>query len=638
MKPLIEPISVEILKRELNEKTFLCKTNKANNEIYVVNNETAPNVLLEIGRLREVCFRAEGAGTGKPYDLDHFDTDDKACFQLVVWNPEDNEIIGGYRFTRWKMASLHENGQPHVNTEHLFTFSQEFLKDYFPHCIEMARAFVQPKYQSSQGGRRSIYALDNLWDGIGCLIANDPSVKYLAGKVTIYSASPEASRKAMLYYLEKFYGDPKHLLVGKNPETFTKEERAELDKLFCGADAKENYRILKEFVKEQGDHIPPLIHSYIELSSSMRTFGTVFDPDFGNVYDTAMLITIADVYENKYERYVGCQKKKQQTQNPDYQPIIEPIAIELIKAELTPERFLRKTNHADNEIYIVNAHNAPNTMREIGRLREIAFRNAGGGTGKETDIDEYDTMDEPCQQLIVWNPDENEIIGGYRFILGENIRYNENGQPIIATAHLFNFSEKFIKNYMPNVLELGRSFVSLGYQSTKAGAKSLYALDNLWDGLGALTVKYPQIKYYFGKVTMYPSYNYKGRDMILYFLQKYFGDKKRLVTPIKPLKMITEKKALQELFTNVLLKDNYVVLKEKIKELGLNIPPLVNAYMNLSSTMKVFGTAINDEFGDVEETGILITVADIYEEKRERHIATYIDQLEDVIRAKVKIN
>ena len=320
------------------------------------------------------------------------------------------------------------------------------------------------------------------------------------------------------------------------------------------------------------------------------------------------------------------------------QDIIAPVDVALIKAELTPERFLRTTNKAGNEIYIVNAHNAPNTMREIGRLREIAFRNAGGGTGKATDIDEYDTMDESCQQLIVWNPDEQEIIGGYRFILGENIHYSPDRQPIIATAHLFRFSDTFIDDYMPHVLELGRSFVSVGYQSTQAGAKSLYALDNLWDGLGALTIKYPQIKYFFGKVTMYPSFGYEGRDMILYFLQKHFGDKQQLVTPIHPLQLITQKQALQTLFTNMFIKDDYRILNQKIHDLGLSIPPLVNAYMNLSSTMKVFGTAINDEFGDVEETGILVTVADIYQEKRERHIETYIDQLENAIQSKVKVN
>ncbi|MCB9071107.1 MAG: GNAT family N-acetyltransferase [Prevotellaceae bacterium] len=308
--------------------------------------------------------------------------------------------------------------------------------------------------------------------------------------------------------------------------------------------------------------------------------------------------------------------------------IIAPVDKDLIKSELTVDRFLRSTNKANNEIYIVNAHNSPNTMREIGRLREIAFRNAGGGTGMEIDIDTFDTMDEPCQQLIVWNPDADEIIGGYRFILGEHVQIDENGQPVLATAHLFHFSDQFIKDYLPYTLELGRSFVRIEYQSSQAGAKSLFALDNLWDGLGALSIKYPQIKYYFGKVTMYPSFGAQGRDIILYFLQKHFNDPENLVTPIYPLQMESDIQKLDSLLSMFDIKDNYKILNQEVRSLGQNIPPLVNAYMNLSSTMKVFGTAVNDEFGDVEETGILVTVADIYQEKRDRHIETYITELQ----------
>ncbi len=306
------------------------------------------------------------------------------------------------------------------------------------------------------------------------------------------------------------------------------------------------------------------------------------------------------------------------------QPIISAIDRELIKAELTQEHLLRTTNKAGNEIYIINAHNSPNTMREIGRLREIAFRTSGGGTGYEVDIDQFDTMDTPCEQLIVWNPDACEIIGGYRFILGENIKYNTDGQPNIATSHLFQFSQQFIDEYMPYTIELGRSFVTPEYQSSQAGAKSLFALDNLWDGLGALTVKYPQIRYFLGKFTMYPSFNTLGRDIILYYLNLHFGDKQQLAIPHKPLLQETDPIQLQQLFQAETIKDNYLILNKEVRALGENIPPLVNAYMNLSPTMKIFGTAINDEFGDVEETGILITINDIYPEKRQRHIASYI--------------
>ena len=305
--------------------------------------------------------------------------------------------------------------------------------------------------------------------------------------------------------------------------------------------------------------------------------------------------------------------------------IIEPISKELLKAELTEEKRLRMTNKSHNQIYIITAQDSPNIMREIGRLREIAFRAAGGGTGKPLDIDEYDIMENPYKQLIVWNPEAEEILGGYRYLLGTDVRYDEKGAPILATAHMFNFSEKFLKEYLPTTIELGRSFVTVEYQSTRAGSKGLFALDNLWDGLGALTVVMPNVKYFFGKVTMYPSYHRQGRDMILYFLKKHFGDKENLITPMKPLEMEAKEEDLAALFCKNTFKDDYKILNCEIRKLGYNIPPLVNAYMSLSPTMRMFGTAINYGFGDVEETGILIAVDEILAEKRIRHIQSFIE-------------
>ncbi len=308
------------------------------------------------------------------------------------------------------------------------------------------------------------------------------------------------------------------------------------------------------------------------------------------------------------------------------QEIIQPIDKQLLKRELTPERQLRMTNKSNNEIYVVTAHNAPEVMKEIGRLREIAFREAGGGTGKSMDIDEFDIMDNCYKQLIVWNPEAEEIIGGYRYILGTDVDTDSKGQPILATSHMFHFSYTFMSEYMPRTIELGRSFVSLPYQSSRMGAKSLFALDNLWDGLGALTVIMPNVKYFFGKMTMYPSYIRKGRDMILYFLKKHFDDKDNLVIPMEPLKMETDPAELEALFYEDDFRSDYRILNREIRKMGYNIPPLVNAYMNLSPTMKLFGTAINDGFGDVEETGILIAVDEILEEKRMRHIDSYIKE------------
>lgn len=309
--------------------------------------------------------------------------------------------------------------------------------------------------------------------------------------------------------------------------------------------------------------------------------------------------------------------------------IISPVDVNLLKAELTEDKKLRATNKSHNEIYIITALDSPNVMREIGRLREEAFRAAGGGTGMALDIDQYDTMEVPLKQLIVWDPEEEKIIGGYRYILGSDVKFDAEGQPRLATSHLFHFSEKFIKEYLPTTIELGRSFVTLEYQSTRMGSKSLFALDNLWDGLGALTVIMPEVKYFFGKVTMYPSYHREGRDMILYFLNKHFADKENLLTPKNPIVIESDIEKFKKLFCEDTFKSDYRILNGEIRKFGLNIPPLVNAYMGLSPTMKVFGTAVNDEFGNVEETGILIAVNEILEEKKMRHIESFMKEYQE---------
>jgi hypothetical protein len=306
------------------------------------------------------------------------------------------------------------------------------------------------------------------------------------------------------------------------------------------------------------------------------------------------------------------------------QQVIEPIDRNLIESELTPEKLLRKTNKSCNEIYIVSAEDAPNTLKEIGRLREIAFRFYGGGSGLACDLDEFDTMEGAYRQLIVCDPKTKEILGGYRFLLGSEVRFDENGKPILATSHLFNFSENFLKNYLPYTVELGRSFVSLDYQATLGSAKGVFILDNLWDGLGALSIINPSLKYYYGKVTMYSSYDTEARNMILYFLQLHFPDNEHLITPIHKLETNSDEKFLSLLFGGKDYKEDFKTLNQEIRKRGINVPPLIRAYMSLSPKMKTFGTAINHEFGDVEETGILIKIEEILEEKKKRHIESFI--------------
>lgn len=300
--------------------------------------------------------------------------------------------------------------------------------------------------------------------------------------------------------------------------------------------------------------------------------------------------------------------------------VAEPVDKKLIIKELTSERFLRKTNNGGNELYIINHHNSPNIMREVGRLREITFRNAGGGTGKEIDIDKFDTQKEPYEQLISWDPEEKEILGGYRFHVCNSKSDPEN----LATSKLFEFSPDFSRDYLPYMIELGRSFIQPKFQSASAGRKALFALDNLWDGLGALVVENPQIHHFFGKVTMYPHFNRDARNIILYFLNAQFHDDKNMVIPRKSLELNIDLVKMKSLFKGKDYKENYKILQKSVRQFDLNIPPLINAYMNLSPTMKFFGTAINEAFGGVEESGIMITINDIFPTKKQRHIETYI--------------
>jgi hypothetical protein len=305
--------------------------------------------------------------------------------------------------------------------------------------------------------------------------------------------------------------------------------------------------------------------------------------------------------------------------------IIEKVSREALLDELNKERFVRKTNNGNNEIYIINHHNSPNVMREIGRLREVTFRHAGGGTGKEIDIDEYDLTTHPYQQLLVWNPADKEIVGAYRFILCRDAEYID-GKVHLATTELFDFHESFYKNYLPYTIELGRSFIQPMYQPSEQFRKGLFSLDNLWDGLGAIVVDNPSQKHFYGKVTMYTDFNVEARDHILSFMKHYFPDTENLVTPIHSVNIKTDVSDFLKELSALPYKEGHTVLNKKVRALGENIPPLVNAYMNLSPTMKSFGTAINPTFGGVEETGILVTISDIYESKKERHVNTYIEE------------
>ncbi len=302
--------------------------------------------------------------------------------------------------------------------------------------------------------------------------------------------------------------------------------------------------------------------------------------------------------------------------------LIAPVDKELLKAELTQECFFRDTNRAGNKIYIVDNTTAPNVLREVGRLREMAFREYGGGSGKATDLDEFDL--DPAyryKQMVLWDPEAECIVGGYRFVLGDDFMYDHEGQPITPSSHMFTFTRKFLKEKILQTIELSRSFVALEYQSTREDSKSLYALDNLFDGVASLILLYgDRMKYFFGKMTIYPSFPKEALNMLLYFLRKHFGTRKeKWIITKNPVK-IGDSSKYKDVFTEKDFKEDYKILKREIQKFGVNIPPLVNTYMNMSPTMLYFGTGINYDFGDIIDSGILLAFDELHPEKVDRHM------------------
>ena len=301
--------------------------------------------------------------------------------------------------------------------------------------------------------------------------------------------------------------------------------------------------------------------------------------------------------------------------------IIPPVDRELLRSELSDDKLIRKTNKLNNDIYIVNHHNSPNVIREIGRLRELTFAMSGGGTGNPVDIDERDTAEICYDQLIVYSPEDDEIVSGYRFLDCSKVLDDDRFKTHLSTAHYFNFSDHFVNEYLPYTIELGRSWVQPAYQPSQNPRKGIFALDNLWDGLGALVITHKHVEHFYGKVTMYPTYDKEARNALLSFMHYFFPDNDGLVTPKNPLVYNQNNAKFIRMIKGLEYKEAYKLLSRFVKAREETVPPLINQYMSLSSTMKMFGTCVNEDFGDVEESGIPVTIADVYPEKSERHLS-----------------
>lgn len=307
MEKIIDPVNREKLITELKFCKFIKHTFRRGNEIYSFVNTDAPSIMVEVGRLREEAFRSIGCGTGYILDLDDYDIGAGAYRQLIVWNPREQEIIGGYRYA---VGSNYTKQIEHLSMFHYFRYSSKFKTDYLPHSIELGRAWVSSAYRSTSTDSNSIFALDNLWEGIGAIITENTNVRYLYGKITIPENYNQTARILLTWFLDHYFKGKYNLMRPRNP-VVSPRVLAISGNQVTGTNPENDYKIIANFIKSLDVAIPPLISAYLRLAKRITIFGTTVNPEFGNAFETGILIAIRDIHPEKQARYISKIQKKQ---------------------------------------------------------------------------------------------------------------------------------------------------------------------------------------------------------------------------------------------------------------------------------------------------------------------------------------
>ncbi|MCT8986776.1 lysophospholipid acyltransferase family protein [Shewanella phaeophyticola] len=266
-----------------------------NKQIYLYKHQHSSAIMREIGRLREIAFRAVGEGTGKRRDTDKYDNH---YLHLVLWDKDDLEIVGAYRFASAKAS--HENvGENLLYSQSLFDYKDAFAP-YFDQGLELGRSFVQPKYW----GRRS---LEYLWQGIGAFLVKHPQYRYLFYPVSLSDSMPLQAKEMIVFFYQHHFATEKVLASSFNSYQFTPEKIAQLQLLFNGSDYAENFKILKRTLANMAVSVPTLFKQYGELcdNQGVKFLDFGIDPEFGDCIDGLVLVDIHQLKPIKYQKYLA---------------------------------------------------------------------------------------------------------------------------------------------------------------------------------------------------------------------------------------------------------------------------------------------------------------------------------------------
>lgn len=282
-----------LLKKQVEHSECLGQTPDGKSiYLYQRKNENNSPILRELGRLREIAFRAVGEGTGKRRDLDIYDD---YYYQLILWDPQELEIVGAYRFLPTGDA-IKEQGIKSIYSHTLFDYEQNMMP-YLNEGIELGRSFIQPKYWGRRG-------LDYLWLGIGAFLAHYPHYRYLFGPVSMSGTLPLAARDLMIAFYRLYF--PAHELLASSRNPYPASLPDVLAQ-FKGNDYQADFTCLKSLLNHLGCAIPTLYKQYTELCEpggvKFLDFGT--DPDFNNSVDGLVLVDLTKLKPARYERYIG---------------------------------------------------------------------------------------------------------------------------------------------------------------------------------------------------------------------------------------------------------------------------------------------------------------------------------------------
>ncbi|MEL0640901.1 lysophospholipid acyltransferase family protein [Pseudoalteromonas aliena] len=291
--PIATPECRKELKKTIEQCQLLGKTQDGMH-IHLYQYTGSSPIFRELGRLREIAFRAVGEGSGKRRDIDKYDMDYQ---HLVLWDPMQLELVGAYRLA-CAQEIIQKHGREGLYTDSLFSYT-DAMTPYLHQGIELGRSFVQPKYW----GRKS---LDYLWYGIGAFIKNYPQFRYLFGAVSVSSTLPEQAKSILIYYYQHYYKSSIELATPNNEFKLTEQQLTQCHSLFNGSDVKEDFVELKHVLANLGAQVPTLFKQYTELCQpgGVQFLSFSIDPDFNNCIDGLVLVDLKSVKENKAKRYL----------------------------------------------------------------------------------------------------------------------------------------------------------------------------------------------------------------------------------------------------------------------------------------------------------------------------------------------